>query len=83
MEEEQIKTVCDWPEPQLVCDIQVFLGFANFYQQFIQRFSRLITPLTFMLKTTSAAGPAENPEQGGQGIQVEDRDEKEPTQKSR
>ncbi len=35
-----------------------------------------------MLKTTSAVGPAENPEQGGQGIQVEDRDEKKPIQKS-
>ncbi len=30
-EEEQIKAVCDWLEPQLVCDIQVFLGFTNFY----------------------------------------------------
>ncbi len=35
-----------------------------------------------MLKTTSAAGPT-NLEQGGQGIQVEDQDEKEPAQKSR
>ncbi len=36
-----------------------------------------------MLKTTSVVGPAENPEQGGQGIQVEDQGEKEPAQKSR
>ncbi len=35
MEEEQIKDVRDWPEPQSIHDIQVFLGFANFYQQFI------------------------------------------------
>ncbi len=35
-----------------------------------------------MLKTTSATGPAENPEQGGQGIQVKDQDEKELVQKS-
>ncbi len=35
-----------------------------------------------MLKTTSAVGPAENLEQGGQGIQVEDQDEKEPGQNS-
>ncbi len=34
-----------------------------------------------MLKTTSAAGPA-NPEQDGQGIQMEDQGEKEPAQKS-
>ncbi len=35
IEKEQIKAVCDWPEPHSVRDIQVFLGFANFYQQFI------------------------------------------------
>ncbi len=35
-----------------------------------------------MLKTTSAVGPAENPEQGSQGIQVEDQGKKEPAQKS-
>ncbi len=36
-----------------------------------------------MLKTTSAVGPAENLEQVGQGIQMEDQGEKEPVQKSR
>ncbi len=36
-----------------------------------------------MLKTTSAVGPAnENLEQGGQGVQVENQDEKEPAQKN-
>ncbi len=63
IEKEQIQAVCDWPKPQSVYDIQVFLGFANFYQQFIQGFSRLATPLTSMLKKALAAGPtSENPE---------------------
>lgn len=31
MEDKQIETVKDWREPQSVRDIQVFLGFANFY----------------------------------------------------
>ncbi len=31
MEEKRIKAVRDWPEPQSVRDIQVFLEFANFY----------------------------------------------------
>ncbi len=84
MEENWIKTVRDWPEPQSVYDIQVFSEFTNFYQRFTQGFSKLAAPLTFMLKTTSAAGPAnENSEQGDQGIQVEDQSEKEPVQKSR
>ncbi len=30
-----------------------------------------------MLKTTSVVGPVENPEQGDQGIQMEDQGEKE------
>ncbi len=68
MEEERIEAVHDWPEPQSVRDIQVFLGFANFYRRFIQGFSRLAAPLTSMLKTTSVAGPTKKPEQGGQGI---------------
>ncbi len=83
MEEKRIKDVRDWPEPQLVRDTQVFLGFANFYWWFIQGFSRLAAPLTSMLKITSAVGPVENPEQGGLGIQVEDQDKKELAQKSR
>ncbi len=35
-----------------------------------------------MLKTTSVVGPAKKPEQGSQGIQMEDQGEKEPAQKS-
>ena len=31
---------------------QVFIGFANFYQRFIQGFNRIATSLTAMLKTT-------------------------------
>ncbi len=78
MEEERIKAIRDWPEPHSVRDIQVFLGFANFYRRFIQGFNRLTAPLTSMLKTTAVLGPTENPELGGQGIQVEDQGEKEP-----
>ena len=34
---------------------QVFIGFANFYQYFIQGFSRIATLLTAMLKTTGSS----------------------------
>ncbi len=53
MEEERIKAVTDWPEPQSVRDTQVFLGFANFYRKFIQNFSKIVAPLTLMLQTTN------------------------------
>ncbi len=52
MEEERIEVVKTWPEPQLVRDIQVFLGFANFYKRFIRNFNRIVVPLTSMLRTT-------------------------------
>ena len=46
----RIDAVNNWPEPKFICDIQVFLGFANFYCCFIQGFSRIVVPLTSMLK---------------------------------
>ena len=55
IEDERIEVVKDWPEPKSVRDIQVFIGFANFYQQFIQGFSRIAAPLTSMLKAISVA----------------------------
>ena len=35
MEDERIKAVKTWPEPKSARDIQVFIGFANFYRRFI------------------------------------------------
>ena len=52
MKVERIEIVKDWRKPKSVCDIQVFLGIANFYQWFIQGFDRIAAPLTSMLKTT-------------------------------
>ena len=55
MEVERIEVVRKWPEPKLVWDIQVFLGFANFYCRFIKGFSKIAAPLTSMLKTTMSS----------------------------
>ena len=38
MEEERIEAVKAWPEPISIGNIQVFLGFTNFYRRFIQGF---------------------------------------------
>ena len=59
MEDERIKAVKNWPKLKLVQDIQVFIGFANFYQQFIQSFSRITAPFTSMLKTTGSSNLAQ------------------------
>ena len=52
MKKERIDVVKAWPEPKLVQDIQVLIGFANFYRRFIQDFSKIAAPLTSMLKTS-------------------------------
>ena len=53
MKDERFEAGETWPEPTSVRDIQVFIGFANFYRRFIQGFSRIAVQLTLMLKTMS------------------------------
>ena len=55
IKDERIKVVKNWPEPTLVRDIQVFIGFANFYWRFIQGFSRIAVLLTSILKITRSS----------------------------
>jgi len=45
MEQEKIKAVKEWKTPTRVKDVESFLGFANFYQRFIQNFSHTAKPL--------------------------------------
>ena len=44
-----MSSICDWPAPRSQRDIQVFLGFANFYWRFVTYFSWIIQPLTTLL----------------------------------
>jgi len=46
MSQDKVKTICDWPEPRKVKDIQSFLGFVNFYHRFIFNYSDIVVPLT-------------------------------------
>lgn len=50
IEEEKIGIVKAWLKPKLVRDIQMFLGFTNFYKCFIKDFSKIVVSLTSMLK---------------------------------
>ena len=50
MEEDRIQLVKNWPELKSLREIQVFLGFANFYRRFIKGFSRHAAPLTKIIK---------------------------------
>lgn len=46
----KVDVIMSWPEPTKVREIQQFLGFANFYRRFIKGYSRIISPLTRLIK---------------------------------
>ena len=48
MSNDKVKIIQDWLEPKKVKDIQSFLGFANFYCQFIFNYSDIVIPLTHL-----------------------------------
>ncbi|TAQ83095.1 hypothetical protein B7494_g8581 [Chlorociboria aeruginascens] len=50
MDQDRVKAIRDWPRPKTYRDIQVFLGFCNFYRRFIFGFSRIARPLHLLLK---------------------------------
>ena len=45
MENNKIKTVKEWKTPTKIKKVESFLGFANFYWQFIKNFSYMAKPL--------------------------------------
>ena len=50
IEEDRIQLVKNWPELKSIREIQVFVGFANFYRRFIKGFSYIIAPLIELIK---------------------------------
>jgi len=50
MNEEKVKSAKAWRGPALVKNVQIFIGFANFYRRFIKNFSAICTLITNLLK---------------------------------
>ena len=42
MDPIKLEAVRKWPQPKTVKDIQKFLGFCNFYRQFVKGYSELV-----------------------------------------
>jgi len=55
MELDRISTIEDWPTPKSVRDVQVLLGFTNFYRRFIRKYAKVTLPLTELVKKTEAS----------------------------
>src|SRR5882672_4067072 len=45
MDPVKVAGACEWPTPRNVTEVQSFVWFVNFYQQFIQDFSHVAKPL--------------------------------------
>jgi hypothetical protein len=50
MDPEKLSAITTWPAPKCVSDIRVFLGLANFYRRFVKDFSKVVSPITSLLK---------------------------------
>jgi hypothetical protein len=46
MDPEKVSAVMAWESPKTVKGVWSFIGFANFYRQFIRNFSSVVAPLT-------------------------------------
>ncbi|XP_060539018.1 uncharacterized protein LOC132709560 [Pantherophis guttatus] len=55
MDPAKVQSVLQWQPPRTRRQLQSFLGFANFYRQFIPSFAEIAKPLTDLLKTGSPA----------------------------
>ena len=45
METDKVKAAKEWKTPTKIKEVESFLGFANFYRQFIKNFSHMARPL--------------------------------------
>lgn len=52
MDPKKLKAISEWPEPKTVKEIQSFLGFCNFYRNFINNFAMTARPLWDLTKKT-------------------------------
>ena len=53
MNPKKLATITDWPLPKTIKQVQSFLGFTNFYRQFIHHYSELASPLHQLTTKTS------------------------------
>lgn len=50
MDPRRVETIKEWPVFKSYREVQIFLGFANFYRRFIEGYSKVAAPLTGLLE---------------------------------
>lgn len=52
---EKIETLKTWPYPKTLQELRSFLGFSDYYRRFIQDYSSIVKPLTYILTSAKLA----------------------------
>ncbi|KAL0387746.1 UNVERIFIED_CONTAM: Retrovirus-related Pol polyprotein from transposon.6 [Sesamum radiatum] len=50
MDRKKVQAVTDWGIPSKMADLRSFLGLANYYRRFIKGYSKIVNPLTDLLR---------------------------------
>jgi len=50
MSNRKVKSVQIWADSRSVKEVQIFIGFSNFYRRFIKDFSKVCKPITETLR---------------------------------
>jgi hypothetical protein len=54
MDPEKVKAIVEWEAPRSVKGVQSFIGFANFYRRFIDKFSDIVRPIINLIRKDQA-----------------------------
>ena len=47
---EKIRAIEDWQVPKDLTDVRSFMGITRYYRRFIEGFSRIVNPITYLQK---------------------------------
>jgi hypothetical protein len=53
MDPSKVESVTKWEQPLNVTDVRSFLGMAGYYRRFIENFSKIVKPVTELLKSNT------------------------------
>ncbi|UYV80241.1 K02A2.6-like [Cordylochernes scorpioides] len=68
--EHNIKAIRDFPLPKKIKEVQSFLGMCSYYRIFIKGFSKIVDPLTSLIKNNVPFTWTENQEKAYQTLKV-------------